>query len=70
MHSMEDTNYIIHGKQAINGTDEWWPLFFSWQRRSREKLYTITTEILLNQRNSTALAGSERPEQSIKFYVI
>lgn len=36
MHSIEDTNCIIHGRQAGNGKDEWWPQFLSWQRRSRE----------------------------------
>lgn len=53
MHSIEDTNCIIHGRQAGNGKDEWWPLFLSWQRRSREELYTITHKFVFDQQGAT-----------------
>lgn len=64
MHSIEDTNCIIHGRQPGNGKDEWWPLFLSWQRRSREEPYTITHNFKFDQRIATGevLTTRTRPE--------
>lgn len=42
MRSMENTNCIIHGMQASNGSNEWWAPFCYWQGRLREELCTIT----------------------------
>lgn len=65
MHSIEDTNCIIHGRQAGNGEDEWWPLFLSWQRRSGEELYTITHKFVFDQWIATGevLTVRWRPEE-------
>lgn len=53
MHSIEDTNCIIHGRQAGNGMDEWWPPFCPRQRRSSAALYAITHKFVFDQRTAT-----------------